>query len=351
MMPVQEHITPLLGMTLQELEAVALSCSLKRFVGKQLADWIYKKRVSSFEEMTNISATAKRTLAERYEVGRHPFLTRAVSQDGTMKFLFQVSSHSAGSATQFVETVYIPTDDHATLCISTQAGCRMGCRFCMTGTLGFHGNLSAADMLNQILAFPDITNIVVMGEGEPMDNVSAVLRMTEIMCADYGCGWSPHRITVSTVGAGDGLERYLNESECNLAVSLHNPFAEERALIMPAEKLRPLSELLEILKQYDFRHQRRLSFEYIVWSGKNDTPRHARELVKILRPFAPQCRLNLIRFHAGVDRAFPATEEQSLQWFADFMEKSGIVTTIRRSRGEDILAACGMLANSLKSEM
>lgn len=335
-------------MTLQELEAVALGCGLKRFVGKQLADWLYKKQVSSFDAMTNISVDARQALAVRYEIGRHPYLTQAVSADGTKKFLFQVEMNGTP---QFVETVYIPTDDHATLCISTQAGCRMGCRFCMTGTLGFHGNLSAADMLNQILTFPDLTNIVVMGEGEPMDNIQPVMRMTEIMCAEYGCGWSPHRITVSTVGVGEGLERFLKESECNLAISLHNPFSVERAESMPAEKLRSIEKVLSLVRQYDFRHQRRLSFEYILWHGKNDTLRHARELVRLLRPFAPQCRLNLIRFHSGVNHAFPATDEQSMQWFEEYMQNNGIVTTIRRSRGEDILAACGMLANSLKSEM
>lgn len=243
----------------------------------------------------------------------------------------------------------------------------MGCRFCMTGTLGFHGHLSAADILNQIFSIPEsetLTNLVYMGEGEPMDNISDVLRSLEVMTADYGCAWSPRRITVSTVGAGEGLDRFLKESECNLAISLHNPFPEERAEMMPAEKLRPLRQVLNWVGQQDFRHQRRLSFEYIVWGGKNDSMRYARELVRLLQPYSPQCRVNLIRFHEGVEdyrhtektvqkdlhNPFPATNMKQMQWLCDYLNQNGVTTTIRRSRGEDILAACGMLVNALRNE-
>lgn len=345
----------LLGKTLSELQEIAISCGLKKFAGKQLAEWIYVRRATSFDEMTNISLVGRKALSEQYEIGRRAPVAEAVSKDGTRKYLFEVET-SRGK--EYVESVYIPVDDdegevdRATLCVSTQAGCRMGCRFCMTGTLGFHGHLSAADILNQIFSIPEsekLTNLVYMGEGEPMDNISPVLRSLEIMTADYGCAWSPRRITVSTVGAGEGLDRFLKESDCNLAISLHNPFLDERAEMMPAEKLRSVRQVLSWVSQQDFRHQRRLSFEYIVWAGKNDSMRHARELVRLLKPFSPHCRVNLIRFHAGVDAPFPGTDERQMLWLSDYLNQNGVTTTIRRSRGEDILAACGMLVNSLKN--
>ena len=329
----------LLGKTLTELQDVALSVGLQKFAGKQLAEWLYVKRVTSFDQMTNISLKGREALQANYTIGRHAPIREAVSIDGTKKYLFEVGE-------QFIESVYIPEDDRATLCVSTQAGCKMGCRFCMTGTLGFHGHLSAADILNQIFYFDDLTNVVFMGEGEPMDNLDNVLRALEIMTADYGCAWSPKRITVSTVGI-PAMKRFLEQSECHLAVSMHNPFAIERKEIMPAEKLLSITDIVALLKQYDWSHQRRVSFEYICWAGQNDTPRHAKELLRLLKGLP--CRINLIRFHAGVDRAFPASDEKQMEWFRDYLTDNGITTTIRKSRGEDILAACGMLVNALNT--
>ena len=328
----------LLGKTLEELQAVAVSVGLQKFAGKQLAEWLYVRRVTSFDQMTNISRKGREALKANYIIGRHAPVREAVSVDGTRKYLFAVGE-------QFVESVFIPEDDRATLCVSTQAGCKMGCKFCMTGTLGFHGHLSAADILNQIFYFEDLTNIVFMGEGEPMDNIDQVLRALEIMTAPYGCGWSPKRITVSTVGI-PAMKRFLEESDCHLAVSMHNPFPAERAAIMPAEKLMSITDVVTLLKQYDWSHQRRVSFEYICWAGQNDTPRHAKELTRLLKSLS--CRVNLIRFHEGVDCAFPASNEASMTWLRDYLTDHGLTTTIRRSRGEDILAACGMLVNALQ---
>ena len=343
----------LLGKTLAELQEVALRVGLQKFAGKQLAEWLYVRRVTSFDEMTNISLKGREALKAQYVVGRHDPVREAVSVDGTRKYLFEVGE-------QFIESVYIPEEDRATLCVSTQAGCKMGCKFCMTGTLGFHGNLSAADILNQIFEIDQLaisnqqsplTNIVFMGEGEPMDNLDEVLRALEIMTAPYGCGWSPKRITVSTVGV-PAMKRFLDESECHIAVSMHNPFAVERAAIMPAEKLFSITEVVNLLKQYDFSHQRRVSFEYICWAGQNDTMRHAKELLRLLKGLP--CRINLIRFHAGVEdikneRRFPASDEKQMEYMRDYLTEHGLTTTIRRSRGEDILAACGMLVNSLST--
>ena len=337
------HIEPLLGKTLQELQAIAQEVGLPRFAGKQLAEWLYVRRATTFDEMTNISLKGREALKERYTIGRHAPIAEAISKDGTKKYLFRIGE-------QFVESVYLPEDDRATLCVSTQAGCKMGCKFCMTGTLGFHGHLAAADILNQIFSIPDadtLTNIVYMGEGEPMDNLDNVLRSLEAMTSPWGCAWSPKRITVSSVGVNKGLKRFIEESECHLAISLHNPFAVERQNIMPIEKVNHLSDVLALLKQYDWSHQRRVSFEYICWGGVNDTAKHANELVRILKGL--DCRINLIRFHAGVDQSFPNSNEKQMEWMRDYLTTTGITTTIRRSRGEDILAACGMLVNALKS--
>lgn len=337
------HIEPLLGKTLQELQAIAQEVGLPRFAGKQLAEWLYVRRATTFDEMTNISLKGREALKERYTIGRHAPIAEAISKDGTKKYLFQIGE-------QFVESVYLPEDDRATLCVSTQAGCKMGCKFCMTGTLGFHGHLAAADILNQIFSIPDadtLTNIVYMGEGEPMDNLDNVLSSLEVMTSPWGCAWSPKRITVSSVGVNKGLKRFIEESECHLAISLHNPFAVERQNIMPIEKVNHLSDVIALLKQYDWSHQRRVSFEYICWGGVNDTAKHANELVRILKGL--DCRINLIRFHAGVDQSFPNSNEKQMEWMRDYLTTKGITTTIRRSRGEDILAACGMLVNALKS--
>ena len=341
----------LLGKTLEELQEVALAVGLKKFAGKQLANWLYVKRVKSFDEMTNISLSAREQLKQFYHIGSYLPIAHVESKDGTKKYLFQVGN-------QYVESVYIPDAERATLCVSTQAGCKMGCKFCMTGTLGFQGQLSAADILNQIFYFDlaadnqvidgALTNIVYMGEGEPMDNLDAVLRSLNVLTKEWGCAWSPKRITVSSVGYMPGLKRFLEESECHLAISLHNPFGAERQEVMPIEKRYHLTEVVELLKQYDWTHQRRISFEYICWYNQNDTIRHAKELLRLLKGLP--CRINLIRFHAGVDATFPGSNERQMEWLRDYLTAGGITTTIRRSRGEDILAACGMLVNSLKEK-
>ena len=355
----------LLGKTLSELQEVALSVGLQKFAGKQLAQWLYVQRVRSIDEMTNISLKGREALKARYTVGRHAPVREAVSVDGTRKYLFAVENQKSEIENQkslnYIESVYIPEEDRATLCVSTQAGCKMGCRFCMTGTLGFHGQLPASEILNQIFEIDQlaitnhqssISNLVYMGEGEPMDNLDYVLRSLEIMTAEYGCAWSPKRITVSTVGIPN-MKRFLDESECHLAVSMHNPFAMERAAIMPAEKMMSITEVVALLKQYDWTHQRRVSFEYICWEGQNDTIRHAKELLRLLKGL--NCRINLIRFHEGVeniksDRHFPGSNEKQMEFLRDYLTQNGLTTTIRKSRGEDILAACGMLVNSLNSK-
>ena len=328
----------LLGMRLDELKAVAAEAGLPAFAAKQMAEWIYGKHVRNIDEMTNLSKSGREALKERYEIGCKEPCDVQQSTDGTAKYLFPTESG------QKVECVYIPDGDRATLCVSSQAGCRMGCRFCMTGRQGFQGNLSATDILNQVYSVPgseQLTNIVFMGQGEPMDNLDAVLRATELLTDANGWAWSPKRITVSTVGIRKGVERFLQESDCHLAISLHNPFHEERLAMMPAEKAYGIEELLTLLKKQDWSHQRRLSFEYIVFGGLNDTERHARELVRLLSPI--ECRVNLIRFHQIPDTLYNGASEERMVWLRDYLTRHGVTTTIRASRGQDIYAACGLL--------
>lgn len=334
----------LLGMTLAELKSFVKEMGLPTFTAKQLADWLYKKRVSSIAEMTNLSLANRSKLEAVCEVGLENPARVQVSEDGTKKYLFKTNN-------SFVETVYIPETDRATLCVSTQIGCKMNCLFCMTGKQGFSGNLTAADIINQMQAIPEydkLTNVVFMGMGEPMDNVDSVLNVLDIMTSDYGYGWSPKRITVSTVGIIPGLKRFLAESDCHLAVSLHNPIAEERCSIMPIQKAYPIESVLEEIRKYDFTHQRRVSFEYTMFKGVNDRPIHVRALVRLLDGL--ECRINLIRFHTvpGVPLEGCTTEE--MERFRDDLIRHGILTTIRKSRGEDIFAACGLLSSKHAEE-
>ena len=314
------------------------------FTAEQIAVWLYKKKVSSIDEMTNISLVRREKLKKTCEIGRVPFTRLQKSSDGTLKYLFPVSGNA------YIETVFIPDKERATLCVSTQVGCRMNCRFCMTGKQGFTARLSSAEIMNQILSVPEsdsLTNVVFMGMGEPLDNTEALFKSLEILTSNYGFGWSPKRITVSTIGLIPGLKRFLEESQCHLAISIHSPFPEERRSLMPAEKAHPIEKVVEMIKQYDFSHQRRVSFEYILFGGLNDDLNHARALVRLLHGIS--CRVNLIKYHAipGVD--LPETKLDAMIPFRDFLSSKGIISTIRLSRGEDILAACGMLSTKEKN--
>lgn len=339
----------LLGMTLPELKAMAVELGMPAFTGGQMAQWLYGKRVADIDEMTNLSKQNRERLKAVCEVGRMDPVDCQKSADGTVKYLFPVeklpSLSGEGQGERLhVETVFIPDGDRATLCVSCQVGCKMNCLFCQTGKQGFEGNLTVADILNQIYALPEadqLTNIVFMGQGEPLDNLDAVLKAIEILTADWGWAWSPRRITVSTVGIRGKLQRLLDECDCHIAVSLHSPLSEQRAELMPAERAMPIAETIELLRGYDFAHQRRLSFEYIVFEGVNDTLAHARAIVKQLQGL--DCRINLIRFHQIPDVPLRGTDDATMLRLRDYLTQHGCFTTIRASRGEDIQAACGML--------
>ncbi len=340
-----EEKKPLLGMSLHELREAAKSLGMPAFTGGQMAQWLYGQHVGSIDGMTNISKANRERLASAFAIGCMPPTERQVSKDGTVKYLFPTTSG------KHVETVYIPDKERATLCVSSQVGCKMNCLFCQTGKQGYEGSLPAGDILNQIYSLPEretLTNIVFMGQGEPMDNLDNVLKATEVLTADYGYGWSPKRITVSTVGLRGKLQRFLNESECHLAISLHSPIPEQRAMLMPAERAMGITEVVDLLRDYDFSHQRRLSFEYIMFRGLNDTPAHAKEIVRLLKGL--HCRVNLIRFHQIPNVDLKATGEERLEPFRDYLTQHGIFTTIRASRGQDIFAACGLLSTARKAE-
>ena len=337
----------LLGMTPSRLKEVALASGLPAFAGKQLAQWMYGRRVLSFDGMTNISKAGREALKERYELGVTLPVDVAESADGTRKYLFPVSCPTGGGEREdsAVEAVVIPDGDRKTLCVSSQAGCKMGCRFCMTGRQGFHGQLSAAQILSQFVAIPEsreLTNAVFMGMGEPLDNFEAVMRAIEVLTADWGFAWSPKRITLSTIGVLPNLRRYLDGCKCHLAVSVHNPFPDERASMMPVQKAWPLRDVVDLIRQYDFTGQRRVSFEYTMFAGFNDDKRHADALVRLLTGL--ECRVNLIRFHKIPDFPYESSPDVVMERFRDRLSAHGVTSTIRASRGEDILAACGLLA-------
>lgn len=352
------NLTPLLGLTPGELKAIAIELGLKPFVGKQIADWIYKKHVTSIDQMKNLSKEARTRLNEAYNIGCTPPVDEQRSIDGTVKYLY------ATSKGDFIETVYIPDGDRATLCVSSQVGCKMGCAFCMTGRQGYVASLSATDILNQIYSLPErdtLTNVVFMGQGEPFDNLDNVLKTTNVLTADWGWAWSPKRITVSSVGLAKGLTRFLQESSCHLAISLHHPIPAERAKIMPAERAFSIVDVVNVLKQYPcFRktsamqngnvsHQRRVSFEYIVFAGINDSKQHADALLNLLQGL--DCRVNLIRFHDIPDTPLKGVSNDAMISFRDYLTSHGLFTTIRASRGQDIFAACGLLSTAKQEDL
>ena len=336
----------LLGMTLAELQTVTSTLGMPKFAAKQIASWIYDKKVSSIDEMTNLSLKHRELMKEHYEVGASAPVEAMRSIDGTVKYLFRTQTGN------YVEAVYIPEEERATLCVSSQVGCKMNCLFCMTGKQGYTASLTANQILNQIYSIPErdtLTNVVFMGMGEPFDNLDEVLKALTILTADYGYKWSPKRITVSSVGLKKGLRRFIEESDCHLAISLHSPIPEQRASLMPAERAYSITDIVDLLHNYDFSKQRRLSFEYIMFKGVNDSMLHAKELVRLLRGL--NCRINLIRFHAIPNVDLEGSSMNVMIDFRDYLTKNGIFTTIRASRGEDIFAACGMLSTAKEQQM
>jgi 23S rRNA (adenine2503-C2)-methyltransferase len=329
----------LYGKTLNELITVTKQVGLPGFAARQISDWLYKKEIQSIEEMTNLSKKARELLSSKYKIGLSSPVNEAVSSDGTKKYLYKVLNN------KYIETAYIPDNERSTICVSSQSGCKMGCIFCMTGKQGFQGNLSSNEILNQFRSMPEfrnISNMVYMGMGEPFDNIEEVLKSLDILTSEWGYGWSPTRITVSTVGLISGIQTFLEKSKCHIAISLHSPFDEERIKLMPIQQSNSISKVLDIIKNFDFNSQRRISFEYILFKGINDSPRHIKELARILNGI--KCRINIIRYHPIADSEFISPDLETTIHFKEALNTKGILTTIRTSRGMDIQAACGLLS-------
>jgi 23S rRNA (adenine2503-C2)-methyltransferase len=332
-------MTPLLGSTLEDLKSIVKDFGLPAFTAKQIADWLYKKHVRSIDEMTNLSQKARAALATQYEIGVTDPTHVALSADGTEKYLFEVDHK------KHIESVLIPEKDRSTLCISSQIGCQMNCLFCATGKQGFSGNLTTAQILNQVQSIQNpqrLTNVVFMGMGEPLNNLQAVLKAIEIMTADYGYAWSPKRITLSTVGILPNLPTFLESTSCHLAVSVHAPSALERRELIPAEKAYPINDIITLLKKYDWSHQRKLSIEYTLFDQLNDTTQCANQLADMLKGLT--CHVNLIPFHQIPQVGLLPTPMAQIEQFQNQLMRRGISVTIRKSRGQDIDAACGMLS-------
>ncbi len=341
MIKTTKHI--LYGASLSQLKTICEQLELPRFAHKQIAKWLYSRFVTDIDSMTDLSKVARERLKEHCELGLSAPLKVSVSMDGTKKYLFRTSEG------EYIESALIPDGERMTLCVSSQAGCKMGCKFCATGRMGFRHHLPATEIINQIISIPErdkLTNLVFMGMGEPLDNIDNLMRTLDILTSEWGMAWSPTRITVSTAGVAKTLPRLLDESKVHIAVSLHNPFPEERKEIMPIENSYSIKEVCDILRRYDFTHQRRVSFEYIVLEGMNCSMRHIKELSRLLDGI--KCRINLIRFHKIPDSPFYSPELEKIIEFRDTLTKRGIQTTLRASRGEDIEAACGLLSTAEK---
>jgi len=329
----------LFGKTLSELQELVIELGLPKFTAKQITDWLYKKQISSIDEMTNLSKKARHLLNERFEFGLIEYTKVQASIDGTKKYLFPTIQN------KFIETAMIPELERKTVCVSSQVGCKMGCLFCFTAKQGFQGQLSAGEIVNQIKSIDEVeevSNIVYMGMGEPFDNLEEVLKSIEILTSEWGFAMSPRRITVSTIGIIPGMLTFLEKSQAHLAVSLHTPFHEERQKLMPVQVAYPVEEVIKEIKSWDFGRQRRISFEYILFEGLNDTIEHVKELARLLNGL--KCRINLIRFHPVPGTPLKSPNEINIQKFKDELNKKGILTTVRASRGEDIYAACGLLS-------
>ena len=329
----------LLGMTDGELRQVVVELGLPKYTADQLLVWLYKTNIQSIDEMTNISKANRELLANHFVTGIQPPVKMQESADGTKKYLYQALQN------KFIETAYMPDVRRNTLCVSTQVGCKMGCLFCMTAKQGFQGNLEAGEILNQLRGLPErekITNIVYMGMGEPFDNIEAVMKSSEILTAEYGFNMSVRKVTVSTIGIIPGMQTFLEGSKCNLAISLHSPFDEERRQLMPIQHVYPVKEVIATLERYDINKYRKVSFEYIMFKGINDTPRHVKELARLLNKL--RCRINLLRFHKVPNVPLEGSDEATILSFQKALNDKGIITTIRQSRGLDIDAACGMLS-------
>ncbi len=335
--------TNIVGLSAQQIHHFIVDWGFSYANAVNISNNIYKKRVTDISQLSKIPKKLKLKLIETVNPGTISPILIELSTDKTIKYLFRTA------AGKEFETVYIPDGKRNTVCVSTQSGCRMGCPFCVTAGYGFRGHLSAGEIVNQVISIPDahkITHVVFMGMGEPMDNLENVLKACEIITAEWGLSISPRNVTVSTIGLIPGVDKFLLESDCNLTLSLHTPFPEERKLIVPAENHYPVHNVLELMKNFPLKKKRRLSVAYVMIKNLNDTDSHLDELIKML--IGTKIRVNLLPYHPARDNSGESSSAERMQYFKHNLVISGISASIRKSRGVDISAACGLLASGLK---
>ena len=342
-------LADLKNMTLEEIEAFVAGLGKEKYRARQIMKWIYQQGASSFEEMTNLSKEFRAEMAKTARIGSLEIVRTETSGDTTKKILFRLEDGL------LVESVLIPGAGHWTLCVSTQAGCRMGCAFCFTARSGFSRNLQPSEIVDQIVQAKfrteegaGINNLVLMGMGEPLDNYDNVLKAIAIITSDYGLSLSTRRITLSTCGIAPGIERLGRDSAVNLAVSLNAPDDRRRSELMPINKKYPIETLIRACRSYPMPRRRRITFEYILIAGVNDSPADARLLVKTFGGL--RCKFNLIAFNEFPGSPFKAPDPKAIEAFQKVLVEHHFTAVLRQSRGRDILAACGQLSGRHREE-
>jgi 23S rRNA (adenine2503-C2)-methyltransferase len=332
-------------MTLTEIEGFVAGLGKEDYRARQIMKWLYQGNAGSFDKMTTLSRDFRVALSERARITGPEIVKTQVSTDGTKKFLFRLEDG------MFIESVLIPGKNHWTICVSTQAGCRMGCRFCLTGSTGFKRNLLPSEITGQITTLknstpegPDIKNIVMMGMGEPLDNYLNTMKAADIITSDYGLGFSNRKLTISTCGLAPMIVQLGKDICVNLAISLNAPDDRVRDEIMPVNRKYPIKKLLEACRDYPMPGRRMLTFEYILMDGVNSRPEDAEKLSRLLRGI--RCKLNLIAFNEFPGSPFRTPSQKAIETFQGILLNNHYTTILRASRGADILAACGQLSGS-----
>ena len=336
------------SLTLQKLECHLSNLSIKPFKAKQLFKWIYEKGVFDFKNMTDISKKDQETLHDKFSINIPEIVTVNKSVDGTIKFALKLFDG------EIIESVLIPDKERLTLCVSTQVGCKMGCRFCFTAKMGFKRNLFVNEILDQVIAgkflveneLRKITNIVFMGMGEPFDNYENFTNALDVIMDKFGLKFSYRRITVSTCGKIDKMLQFGKNYNINLAVSIHAADDKKRNELMPVNKKYPIKKLIDACKKYPVKNRQRITFEYLMIKNFNDSIQDAKKLVRLLSNL--KSKVNLIQFNTFPDSFYEPSDMETIRQFQDYVMSKGITVTLRKSKGSDILGACGQLIGKCK---
>ncbi|HKK40857.1 MAG TPA: 23S rRNA (adenine(2503)-C(2))-methyltransferase RlmN [Bacteroidales bacterium] len=334
----------LIGLTYSEIESVITGMGFKQTHALTIVNYMYKRRITDLSLIPGLPVSLRNNLINENSSAVNGPVSRIASADGTVKYLFRTADKKE------FETVYIPDGKRNTVCVSTQSGCRMGCKYCATAQYGFHGNLNTGEIISQVLRIKEsaiIDHIVFMGMGEPMDNIDNVLKACQIMTTERGMALGHKNVTVSSVGLAPGIKTFLENTKCNFTLSLHSPFPEERAGIMPVEKKYPVQNIIEMLKSLPIKRDRRITLAYVMIKGWNDTDTHLRALTGLVK--GSSLRINLLPFHSIPGSGTESSTADRMQYFKHVLVCQGVSASVRKSRGADISAACGLLAASSKS--